>query len=421
MTKPKGHNGPQTAAVHSHLIRPVLNGVASYPQRERALETLLALKKRFLVLRSSEERLDRLVLWISGYEITPEEQERGYLGNFCELTVEERNGRHAVVATKLERELNDHPRRRRPPRNHPNAGHPLLRNYERGKNFYDSVDEARSQLQKMADEFPKACTLLTVDKLHARVWSRKFKPPLKDHILQVVSLPDGRHRIVVEERLPYQPPPPAESPPDPVREHADLAIRKLQIQEEREVALIQKACRWMPLRAKEQETCSIFLMRPAEQLESAPAVAKDYVFIERGPHLRFFRTLVHTSEWVAVAYRSFHDQYGRMRVDELILTLGPDNEWHEQKGVRISAAGGPHAQPGPVAAATAKSSMEPATSSSETPSTAPAPEVSPSPVIIPEDHIRELAHRKWLDAGSPESGGRDFWFEAEDELRRRLK
>lgn len=54
-----------------------------------------------------------------------------------------------------------------------------------------------------------------------------------------------------------------------------------------------------------------------------------------------------------------------------------------------------------------------------TPPVSPVSLVSPADPIVPlaTDDVRQLAYRKWEEAGRPDGDGAEFWLEAERELK----
>ena len=47
----------------------------------------------------------------------------------------------------------------------------------------------------------------------------------------------------------------------------------------------------------------------------------------------------------------------------------------------------------------------------------PIPPADPEVLNVSEDDIRQLAYRKWEEAGRPEGDGAEFWLQAERELK----
>ncbi|MET0156003.1 MAG: hypothetical protein ABW189_07885 [Rickettsiales bacterium] len=144
------------ATVKSPLIDASLHGRFRFKTRDEAVERIKDVADRFV--KSSltpEDRDDALILWVKGYDLTPDEEEKGCVGNYAFLYCEElTDGRFTLRAQKLEADPQSHPQRRRRKGKHPDWGYYVLRRIKKDWRYH-SVEEAYADLLKLAEDFPQ--------------------------------------------------------------------------------------------------------------------------------------------------------------------------------------------------------------------------------------------------------------------------
>lgn len=110
-------------------------------------------------------------LWVRGLDVTDEERDARYIGNFAVLSCRHLpHGKAQLSLTKLASALN-HPQRARFKAAHPNWGHPILRQILRGK-LYETAARACGDLQILHEEYPDT-SILVGTRLHLIVFGRR--------------------------------------------------------------------------------------------------------------------------------------------------------------------------------------------------------------------------------------------------------
>lgn len=180
-------------------IAAALNGLFEFTTPERAQAKLDTLKRGFTITRQQQEDITspHIVLWVSDYEVTAEEEAKGYLGNYAVLSIEKVKGEDlwSLRSTKLERELKHHPMRKRPAARCPNWGHPVLRGVLK-QATYATLDEANQQLKALHHEYPET-TIPGDNKLYLMIFSRKTDAtnPIQRYVLEIKNLQGGGFTI----------------------------------------------------------------------------------------------------------------------------------------------------------------------------------------------------------------------------------
>lgn len=185
----------------SAQVAAAVNGLYRFKTVEQAQAKLEGIRRNFTVAREQEETaLPSLTLWMRDFELQPEEEEKGYVGHFGRLQIEEQeDGLYTINAYKVEKALKHHPVRKRPVSRTPNWGHPILRGILKGKQ-YDTLEAAQSELQALQMEYPET-TLPAQNKLYLMIFSRREDPkkPLKKYVLEIKNLQGGgftiEHRV----------------------------------------------------------------------------------------------------------------------------------------------------------------------------------------------------------------------------------
>lgn len=195
----------QNSKVLAHARHPIIDAVVkmrySFSSYEDALDKIDYLEKRFVKSSLSESVTpDTTVLWIRGYEVTAEEEEKGYQGNYAvigpEMTPDKK---YTLIARKIEIDLGKHPQRRRNKSKHPDWGYWVLRRVQKGWK-YDSVEEAYRDLMAIAEDFPEV-SIPSTNKLLTIIYRKTNDDslPLFRVILEVEALREGGFTITCKE------------------------------------------------------------------------------------------------------------------------------------------------------------------------------------------------------------------------------
>jgi hypothetical protein len=190
---------PQYATSKHPLIEAITAKLFRFSTHKQALERLESLKLLFTVGKQQISTLENpsLILWIKGFDVTPEEKKKGYMGNFAILSIEHmESAQFTLQAQKLEVEFKYHPMRRVTKAAHPNWGHPLLRRIQKDELFED-VEAARKILQNIHKAYPE-CSILCTNKLYTIIFTREGTEndiPTQKYVLELKPQAEGGFRI----------------------------------------------------------------------------------------------------------------------------------------------------------------------------------------------------------------------------------
>ena len=192
------------ASITNPTMNAVVNRLFRLPSEEEARERLELIRSHFILsTKQLPERTHPCVhLWIKGYEVTPQEQEKGVIGNFALISYQKNDGKWVLSATKLETPAELHPQRAQIMRDNPNWGHPVLRSVRKGKH-YDTLEDAQSELNLLHEHFPKV-TIPNMGKLYIMIYcsDRPAKQRMVKHILEIKLQPDASYLIECKENMP---------------------------------------------------------------------------------------------------------------------------------------------------------------------------------------------------------------------------
>jgi hypothetical protein len=179
--------------VFNPLMQAILGERFRFRQEEQAVARLKRIAYQFDTL-SGEEELP-VTLWIRGYEVTPEEEKRGFLGNFAMLRTKQiEDGTFTIYATKVEIDIVDHPRKKRIRYAHPNWGHPILRKVYAAE-VYPTVDAARWDMLNLHEEFPDISIPASENRLFIIIYDKNLKAegrqPIQKIVLDIEEQDDG--------------------------------------------------------------------------------------------------------------------------------------------------------------------------------------------------------------------------------------
>ncbi len=184
------------ASVKSPTIEAVTSGFFRFANEAQALARLEAIRDTFIISRLPEGEEapppDALRLWIRGFNVTPEEKEQGYTGNYALIRVRNTNDtKYTLVANKLPTDKKYHPQRKRTKSRHPNWGHPILRAIKK-KKIYSSLEETQAEILRLHEEYPEVSIPCT-GKMYIMIYqkTKKGDSPIKKWVLEVKAADEG--------------------------------------------------------------------------------------------------------------------------------------------------------------------------------------------------------------------------------------
>lgn len=194
---------PRYANYKQPTIEAIQIGEFSFSNINEAKHRLKIIKQTFTISRKADREDDMsTIMWISGFEVTDEERQKGYKGNFGKITVEALpNGRYTLKLVKIIEDLRHHPAKKKMNMPHPDWGHPILRSIKK-KIKYLSEKDAWLDLKKLHEEYPNT-TIPGPNKLFIQVFSKQYGPtPIKKFILEIQA--DGDVFIISIKENPTQ-------------------------------------------------------------------------------------------------------------------------------------------------------------------------------------------------------------------------
>ncbi len=194
------------ATIGHPTIHALVHGLYRFASDEQAKKLLAKLKNQFVfsnnnnVLgegnRGGVEQVDGhlapSLLWIRGFEVTKEEIDQGYVGHFAlAASALLPDGKYTLKAYKLASELAIHPQRKRQQQQHPNWGHPILRDIK-NKRVFDDVETAQNELIRLHTEFPEI-SIPSYEGLLVMVYEKAegVKSPIQKYKLEIKPIPEG--------------------------------------------------------------------------------------------------------------------------------------------------------------------------------------------------------------------------------------
>ena len=192
---PKGKR-KTLASVKMPKVEALISGGYRYKTKDEAVAKITSIKNTFVKsrLKLDMENDTKVIIWIKGYEITPEEQENGYIGNFalvfCELNAGD--GKYYIKTRKINADPRYHPSRIRKKRSTPDWGHFVLRKIKKG-HTYSSAEEANEDLLKIAEDLP-AVSIPCTNKLYTMIYRKpenaEEKVFVKKYVFEVGTAPE---------------------------------------------------------------------------------------------------------------------------------------------------------------------------------------------------------------------------------------
>ena len=165
------------AARYANALHPLVTALVEqrfrFETEKQAIDKMESIKNDYTISRQQEENPPKpcVILWIKDFQVTKDEEGKGYMGNYAFVTTEKMlDGLYTLTAVKLDTELKYHPRRKRQAMPVPNWGHPILRNAKKGK-IYRSITAIQDELLQLHLEFPDS-TIPGDNKLFLMIYSR---------------------------------------------------------------------------------------------------------------------------------------------------------------------------------------------------------------------------------------------------------
>jgi len=146
------------ASIGNPTINAVIKQLYRFETTEQANTKARSIVESFVVSsKNNYFRVDpnAVIIWITGFELSDEEIEKGYLGNYAALSVKSiDDDLYTVVAEKLPAALDIHPQKKRPKQRHPDWGHRTLRDIKK-KKIYFTLEEVKAELEALQIEYPE--------------------------------------------------------------------------------------------------------------------------------------------------------------------------------------------------------------------------------------------------------------------------
>lgn len=195
------------ATVRHPTIEATVKTRFRFNKPEQAQGRLAAIRENFVLSKKLMDEMFKgnpkstdVIVWVRGFNVTKEEEENGFLGNYARIRVHDmKDGRWTLKAEKIPADLSNHPQKKRPPAKHPNWGHPILRSVTKSK-IYETVDEASAALEMLHEEFPEI-SIPGGDKLYIMTYSRGKETvgtPVQKYILTIKLVPEGNGHCIIE-------------------------------------------------------------------------------------------------------------------------------------------------------------------------------------------------------------------------------
>jgi hypothetical protein len=193
-------NKPKYATLKNPTIEAIIGEHFRFSTPEQAQVRLESLRETFIVSKLPEN-VDgnplELKLWIRGYGLTAESREAGYIGNYAKFEVKPiEKGKWTIAPILLPIDKKYHPQRRQTPKRHPNWGHPIMRDIQKGR-VHKTVESAQNELVRLHEAFPEVSIPLT-NKMYIMVYRKvkeEGKPPIEKWVLEIKALDSGGFKI----------------------------------------------------------------------------------------------------------------------------------------------------------------------------------------------------------------------------------
>ncbi len=166
---------PVYAYIKHPKIAAIVENRYSFLSKQDAKNTLLDIRKRFITSKLNTEDEDTLIIWIKEYNVTKEESQKGFYGNYATIDIAPlKDKKWGFKVKKLEAKLSIHPMKRYDTsKQHPDWLHPILRKVESGY-IYKTIEEAESDLQELQEQYPQR-SIPARNALHIMIYGKKYK------------------------------------------------------------------------------------------------------------------------------------------------------------------------------------------------------------------------------------------------------
>ncbi|MFG3398930.1 P-loop domain-containing protein [Streptomyces parvus] len=172
------------ASVANPSVQAVVEGMLLYATRDQAAGHLNAITATFTQcakLQALEEDPDVRTFWITGFALTPEDEERGALGNYARVSIEALDTGWTLRAERIETDIGPavQPRPRydpKAPRTSPDWRHPVLRRVRRNDRTppgdpYPSWGAAQRDLDLLRSDYPTVAIPVR-GRLFIKIWEK---------------------------------------------------------------------------------------------------------------------------------------------------------------------------------------------------------------------------------------------------------
>ncbi len=208
---PKKQKKKKIATMLHPTLQAIVHELFRFEDKDIALGRLKSLKENFIV--SKEQPADDLPdgpyvrLWIKGYSISKKQKIQGAKGNYALIGVREVEKRFTLYAIKEDVAVKVHPQRKRPKQQHPDWGHPILRNIRKEeKHIFNTLEAAELSLKQMHEQFPNT-SIPGRARLFIMIYSKpehEGDNPVKKWVLEIKAAEKGGFYIDYKENV-YKP------------------------------------------------------------------------------------------------------------------------------------------------------------------------------------------------------------------------
>ncbi len=202
-------NRPKYATIKNPTIEAIIGEHFRFSSPEQAQARLDALREVFIVSKLPDD-VDpnplELKLWIRGYGLSAESREQGYIGNYARFEVKRADkGKWTIAPVLLNVDKRYHPQRRQTPKRHPNWGHPIMRDIQKGR-VHKTIESAQNELRRLHEAFPEVSIPLT-NKMYIMVYQKveeEGQPPIRKWVLELKATDKGDGFIITYAPNTYQ-------------------------------------------------------------------------------------------------------------------------------------------------------------------------------------------------------------------------
>jgi hypothetical protein len=193
----------QYANHKSHAIHAALMGYYRFANLDQAKLQLQILRDSYFISRHAlhPDTPESTYIWVRGYELSEEDKKQGLLGHFVKITCHmESKGKWGFAVEKVVDDA-PHPQRKRIAMQHPNWGHPVLRNIDK-KRIYLTIEDALADMALLQQEYPHVsvpgnhCLFIAV---YGRVEDKKGKR-VKRYVLEIEPVREGGYYLIAKEK-----------------------------------------------------------------------------------------------------------------------------------------------------------------------------------------------------------------------------